>query len=952
MAQQASIAEARAARQDARLPTRVRVRHLIFPSLAGIWILVATGGCDTRSASPSNEIPPETEGLVADGRVLFDSGAPVAGAAIRGSLVSDAAIEAVRVGQREQQVLHDWTSPGFKETDGRAHAARTLASPVLATPVAAETVTGADGRFAIEFGTVPLPARVLVEVTFQSDALPAVANAKWGTTESDALDMGTIVLPDPQGTEMPLVGGAAQNADGSVKVSGLPGEVSRVFARSYDPDRTPGAFPGEFAEMGAIPLDSSLFLWVEALDAAGNPVDDLTQAAIIRARVPRSQWLDLVDIDSGTDRIEVPIYSFDESISMWEQMGIGWLEDERGARLPEDAQASILDGSFPREILAAFVTRHLSWMNVDYAYIGPWTLSRLDITKRNNDCLFNATQLAKTIARSAKGQAAYSVCVQPGTDINAVLGDANGPEIRGTDFPPPGLGAGRGLFGWFSPFEFDQVHLIGDLWNSCGPDASEQQKKEATWRLANAILHETAHWLCHAENVSEEIPEIIEGPVFEAGWFVTGEIFGGLFASLTADSPILDIIRKTPVSEFTLDAWLDPASWPPASGVAPRIQPAVPLQSSPLDIAIALPGSTFELGEEIRVTVTYTNVSSAPIEVLGFIVLEGHPLGFEIVREGETDKVPFAGLRAHLGIGPDDFVVLDPGSSLERTVGLLRDTAGGRLYDLAASGNYHLTAVYSSLWGLPGTRSNTITFTVGPGGGISGVVSDATNLEPVSGATVTAIQNGSVLATTTTGADGRYSIPELPSGTYTVQARASGFLRSQRENLQVVGGQTTTVNFSLSSLLTAGELRIVLSWGERPRDLDAHLWLPMETPYHLFFARTGNLEACPFAALDTDALFGFGPETITVSQRLDGTYVYSVHQFVSADGALTTSGAQVQVFDASGLVVTFDVPAQGTGEWWNVLSINGATSSITEINQIGNDQAPYPDTGEGCSGVQ
>lgn len=61
------------------------------------------------------------------------------------------------------------------------------------------------------------------------------------------------------------------------------------------------------------------------------------------------------------------------------------------------------------------------------------------------------------------------------------------------------------------------------------------------------------------------------------------------------------------------------------------------------------------------------------------------------------------------------------------------------------------------------------------------------------------------------------------------------------------------------------------------------------------------------------------------------------------------SEAQVQAFDSTGLIATFNVPTTGAGLWWKVLSIDGATGVITEINEIGNDPAPYPDTSVGCA---
>jgi uncharacterized protein YfaP (DUF2135 family) len=886
------------------------------------------------------------DGLIVSGRVLFDSGGPVAGAIVRGSLVSEEAIEAVQIVRQEQRALADPTTRTSKNGSVFADALA-AASPVLPTAVPAETVTAADGSFVIDLGPAAVPVRVRVEVSFQPDSLPRVDVAKWEVALGNALDMGTIVIPDPIGAELPVAGGAAASADGSVKVSGLPPEVNRVFARAFDPDESPEAFPGEFAEMGAIPLNSSLFLWMEALDAQGNAVDDLTQAATIRARVPRSQWIDLEDIDSGTDRIEIPIYFFNESTSMWEQMGIGWLEDDQGMILTETVQPAILGGSFPREIFATFTTMHLSWMNVDYAFIGPWTLSRLDATRRNNDCFFNATQLAKAIVGSALGRAAFAHCtpVPPGGDVGVIFVPAFGPEIRNDDlfeastFMP--------VFGMY--FGRDEIHLSNLLWNACGPTATEQQKKLATFQMAVTILHETAHWLCSTEGV--------EQPSGEAGNFIELALFGGKIVqpSLSDLTPfVLDSHGNVePVESATLDAWLDPASWPAAELENLRNGAISPFQaSSSLGVTISLTKSTFELGEEIPVTVTYTNLASAPILLPDFIVLEGNPLWLEIVRDGESRSIPFVGPITRLALDlTQDFVSLAPGASLQQTITVLRDQLGGTLYDVRQSGNYQVTAVFSDLWAPVETRSNTLTFTVGAGGSIAGAVTDATNAQPIAGATVTAILNGAIVGTATTASDGTYTLSNLPTGAYTLEAHGSTYSITRRENVQVVAGQTTIVNFSLSLLLATGQLRLVLTWGEVPGDLDAHLWLPLQTPYHLYFFRKGAADICPFAVLDRDDLNAFGPETITIAQRLEGTYIYAVHRSIfGSQASLAGSGALVQVFDSTGLIASVTVPAEGTGDWWNVLTIDGATGAITIVNAIGDDPEPYPDTNAGCPG--
>jgi hypothetical protein len=313
----------------------------------------------------------------------------VEGAAVTASTVPEESIAAVRASWRASQV--DWTKP---DPEGKKPLLKIQTAPIfLQVLQSVNTVTDASGNYSLVLPTDVLPIRTLVEVSFQSDSLPTVQSSRWSDADSGTLDIGDITIPAVENTEISVTDGSGQNNDGSVQVEGLPTEVDRFFALPFDPDNNPEAFPGEFAEMGAIPLNSSVFAWMEGLDSAGNPVQDLSQAATIRSRLPQSQWPDLEDINSGTDRIEIPIYMYNETIEMWEQKAeAGWLEDEFGTVLPEDAQPTILDGTFSGELFATYSTDHFSWMNVDYAYIGPWTLSRLDRANRNSDCLYNALQ--------------------------------------------------------------------------------------------------------------------------------------------------------------------------------------------------------------------------------------------------------------------------------------------------------------------------------------------------------------------------------------------------------------------------------------------------------------------------------------------------------------------------------------------------------------------------------
>ena len=887
--------------------------------------------------------------LTVSGQILLDTGGPAVGATVSVSLTDEAAREAVRAAKRAVWAREDYTRRGAKEA---APAARPLGRIALRRFGTQTATTDDQGNYELTVTTDTLPIYVLVEIQYEPEGLPAVDSSRWvEVTETGSVAVPTVTVPDPTGAEAAISGTEAETADGSVEFADLPTGIDRIFARVFDPGDQSGdepgeqAFPGEFAEMGSIPLESSGFLWVEALDADGNPVSELSQAVRIRALIPRSQWGDLEDITQGTDRIELPMYFFNEDTQMWEQGDEpGWLEAADGTVLPEDAQSSILDGTYDQDVYASFTANHFSWMNVDYAYIGPWTLSRLDRNKRNVDCLYNALQLAKAIVRSAKGHEVYAKFNKEGGDLDVELADAAGPEIKNGELD--------GAYGEFKGNEQgdrdDQLYFDNSLWDGCGDDATEEQKKNTTLLMAVTLVHETAHWKWDVKHDDGNWRN--REPGGEAGNELERDLFGGIVeggpSGLTVDG--------NPLSDAVRDRWLNTDNWPPPErGGEGRLvaQTENDQEESPIQITLALDKDTYDLGENILATVTYENISDTEVSILTLNKLEGYPLSFEILREGESVRVPFIGIRAKRKVDREnDFVMLQPGETYEATVGLLVDPdTGNRHYNLIQSGNYQVTAFYSPHWGIPETSSAPVSFTVLSGGSVAGTVTHAVTGDPVEGATVSAIQDGQVLASAVTDATGQYRIPELPGGTYDFEARAPGFLRTSAEDVAVTVGDETQQNFSLTPLLTAGEVRIVLTWGEQPYDLDSHLWLPPTVPYHVYYSRRGSLESCPNAGLDVDDTSSYGPETITITQRVTGgNYVYYVYNY-SGSPDLAGSGATVEVFDSSGRIATFTVPETGTGRYWHVFNMDGDTGSINEINEITDtDPRPYLDTSVGC----
>jgi hypothetical protein len=143
---------------------------------------------------------------------------------------------------------------------------------------------------------------------------------------------------------------------------------------------------------------------------------------------------------------------------------------------------------------------------------------------------------------------------------------------------------------------------------------------------------------------------------------------------------------------------------------------------------------------------------------------------------------------------------------------------------------------------------------------------------------------------------------------------------------------------------SSDELKIVLTWGQSPFDLDSHLWTPPieGSSYHVYYHnKCQTLSNPPYVMLDLDDTSSYGPETVWFERIYPGTYTYAVNQY-SWDGSLITSGATLTVIGRNGVIATFNVPTVGSGSWWTVFEMDGSTRNITPINVISGSVATYP----------
>ncbi|MCA9989580.1 MAG: carboxypeptidase regulatory-like domain-containing protein [Anaerolineales bacterium] len=216
---------------------------------------------------------------------------------------------------------------------------------------------------------------------------------------------------------------------------------------------------------------------------------------------------------------------------------------------------------------------------------------------------------------------------------------------------------------------------------------------------------------------------------------------------------------------------------------------------------------------------------------------------------------------------------------------------------------------------------------------LQGQVTDATNSNPIAGAQVCI--NGTSLCATTD-ASGSYTISDAPAGDQTLSVTANGYIGVTDQTATITAGQPNTQPVALSPELAAGELRIVLTWGTAPSDLDSTLWLPGSTKidYNVKGQTIENV------TLDVDDTNGEGPETITISQLAgSGTYTYAVYNYTgNSGGKLSESGATVRVYRGSQEIAIYTVPTTGDGLWWYVFTLDGATGNITPVNTLSDTQ--------------
>jgi hypothetical protein len=156
------------------------------------------------------------------------------------------------------------------------------------------------------------------------------------------------------------------------------------------------------------------------------------------------------------------------------------------------------------------------------------------------------------------------------------------------------------------------------------------------------------------------------------------------------------------------------------------------------------------------------------------------------------------------------------------------------------------------------------------------------------------------------------------------------------------GSEFAIINHFTSRNTMLG-ITVNLTWSNTALDIDPHLWLPAATPFQIFNAQQGGVGAFPNATYSGSQTSG--SRVIRMISLYPGTYTYAARDW--SEPNISASQAKVTIFDGSlpayndatvTNVPTYNVPT-GTGDWWKVFTLDGATGVRTMVNVT---QTTYP----------
>lgn len=265
----------------------------------------------------------------------------------------------------------------------------------------------------------------------------------------------------------------------------------------------------------------------------------------------------------------------------------------------------------------------------------------------------------------------------------------------------------------------------------------------------------------------------------------------------------------------------------------------------------------------------------------------------------------------------------------DESIGYWRQEGQATLEGIAPNQYYRGTVSHFTYW-----NADQIMDTIFVNGCVNGEAIDGNPVAPAVGVRVTidGIDYSNV-SSAVTDANGRFRIP-MKRNARGVLTAASGI---QLTNSVSVGPSVFDIEVEpcLSLATLTDGVSIKLTWGDRPRDVDSHLFTP--SGQEVYYANRGSLTSAPFAQLDVDDVSGFGPEVVTLPRLMVGTYTYALYNWSGTfNPGMTESPVRVEL-NQGGRVTAFTPNAgevSGLTFWWTVFRFTVDSQCAVTVESV------------------
>lgn len=170
----------------------------------------------------------------------------------------------------------------------------------------------------------------------------------------------------------------------------------------------------------------------------------------------------------------------------------------------------------------------------------------------------------------------------------------------------------------------------------------------------------------------------------------------------------------------------------------------------------------------------------------------------------------------------------------------------------------------------------------------------------------------------------------ITSGENTIRVRANSY----------AGNTGVSDLITVIGDFTAPDIEITLTWNTPTSDIDLHIWNPLEE--HCYY---GNMYITE-GSLDIDDVEGYGPETFTAQNAIDGTYVVKVNcydldqdDYADATVKISLNGGNIDTYGPHHFNVA-DYNGNDPEAWWEVTSFTmSAGMKSFEVKPISEEMA-------------